>query len=122
MPDITQYRAADLDGDGRICGLGFTATPETVAADLTAQILALRDAGVLNGGQASALIRKIDQALKLRAAGKFAEAIGVLSNDFIPHVNSFMNSIPPVLTAEQGQPLIELAQVMIELIRVEMNA
>jgi len=25
MPDTQEYRAADLDGDGLICGLGFTA-------------------------------------------------------------------------------------------------
>jgi len=32
MPDTQEYRDADLDGDGLICGLGFTAVLTSAVA------------------------------------------------------------------------------------------
>jgi len=37
VPDTQDYRSADLDGDGLVCGLGFTAVLDDGLADGMAQ-------------------------------------------------------------------------------------
>ena len=96
-------------------------TPAAVAVDLKTHIADLLTQGTLKTGQANALTVKIDQALKLLGKGKYAETIAVL-NAFIGQVTDFINGTPPVLTAQQGQPLIDLAQAMIALITLQMSA
>jgi len=117
MPDTQPYRDADLDGDGKICGLGLTATPETVAAELRSAVAGLCDAGALNKGLCNALTVKIDQALKLLAKGKPGEAIEVVQG-FIDQVEGIT---PSHLTPEQATPLIERARILIALIEMGMG-
>lgn len=81
------------------------------AGELTAAVNTLRDAGVVNGGQANALSRKINQALNLVAKGNIADAILVLQG-FIQQVRD-LTEIDGVLTPVQAQPLIVWAQYII---------
>jgi len=120
VPDTPDYRAADLDHDGFICGVGFTADVGVVAADITEIVNGLFDAGVINSGQRNGLSRKIDQALTLRTKGKYVEAIDVLRG-FIQQVNDLV-ILDGVLTDAQAQPLVEAAEVMIALLEAEMTA
>jgi len=81
------------------------------AGELTTAVTTLRDAGVVNGGQANALSRKISQALNLVAKGKIADAILVLQG-FIQQVHDLIE-IDGVLTPVQAQALIAWAQYII---------
>jgi hypothetical protein len=118
IPDTEAYRAADLADLGSICFLGFTATPETVAEDLTEQITELYEDGVVNSGLRNSLIIKIDQAMSPLARGQHAEAMEVLQG-FIQQVDDLT---PAHLTAEQAAVLIEMAEVLMALIEMEMPA
>ncbi len=80
------------------------------AGEATAAVTALREAGVVNGGQANALTRKIDQALNLVAKGKTADAIVVLQG-FIRQVNDL--NVGGVLSPSQAQALIAWAQYIV---------
>jgi hypothetical protein len=113
MPDIAAYRQHDANNDGLICGVPFTTDAATVAADIGAVIDNLRASAVVNSGQATALQRKIDQALSLLAKGKNGAAIAVLE-DLIQQVEDLM--VDTVLTPEQGAELIDRAQVLIQLL------
>jgi hypothetical protein len=81
------------------------------AGELTAAVSSLLAAGVVNGGQANALTRKVDQALALVAKGKTADAILVLQG-FIQQVNDLTFS-DGVLSPAQAQALIAWAQYII---------
>lgn len=81
------------------------------AGELTTAVNALLTAGVVNGGQANALTRKINQALALVAKGNTAEAILVLQG-FIQQVRNLTN-IDGVLSQAQAQVLIVWAQYII---------
>jgi hypothetical protein len=81
------------------------------AGELTGAVNTLLEAGVVNGGQANALTRKINQALDLVAKGKAADAIVVLQG-LIQQVND-LASIDGVLSPPQAQSLIAWAQYMI---------
>lgn len=111
MPDVTAYRAHDHDGDGFICGIAFTADSPRLADDLKSVIVELDDEEVLNGGQANALTRKIDQALRLEERGRIAEAVAVLE-DFIQQVRDLTEA---VLDPAQAAELIARAEMLIEL-------
>jgi uncharacterized membrane protein (UPF0136 family) len=112
LPDLQAWRDADLDQDDLICRMGFTATPETVAADLISMVTALRDAGVLNQGLWTALTRKIDQAMALLDRSKPEEALQVLEG-FVQQVQGLT---PAHLTSEQAAPLLEGAEALMTLI------
>ncbi len=114
MPDVPTYRALDTDADGFICGLSFTASPSTVAGDIGHVIDDFLTSGIVNGGQANALMRKVDQALKLHEKDKDAAAISVLE-DFIQQLND-LTYVDHVLTPAQGDELITRAQILIELL------
>jgi hypothetical protein len=80
------------------------------AGELTAAVNALLASGVVNGGQANALTRKIDQALALVAKGRTADAQLVLQG-FVQQVNDLTND--GVLSPAEAQPLIAWAQYII---------
>jgi len=81
------------------------------AGELRAAVNTLLTSGVVNGGQANALTRKIDQAIGLVAKGKTADAIAVLQG-FIQQVND-LTSIDGVLTPTQAQALIAWAEYIV---------
>jgi hypothetical protein len=115
MPDVQAYRDADLDRDGRICGVVLY-SPAMVASRLTGGVSGLLSRAVLNTGQAAALTRKVEQAVKLLDKGNTAEAIEVLQ-EFIGQVNSLVwNDL--VLTEPQAAPLIAWAEILIALIEM----
>lgn len=104
---------APADGDPQdVSVVVYWADPTTVAADIGTTIDGLQAAGIVNGGQANALTRKIDQALKLLAKGKTTEAVAVLE-DFIQQVRDLSGA---VLSTAQAARLIAAAQYMIGLI------
>lgn len=74
-------------------------------------------AGVLNSGLRTALIRKVDQALSLVDRNRHVSAIAVL-HGFIQQVNDLT---PDHLTGKQAAVLIERAQTLIEDIEKYMN-
>jgi hypothetical protein len=112
IPDTRSYRDADSDGDGFICGLGLVGTSETVFDDVIGELETLLGYGVLNPGQGNSLISQLEQAEKKAEKGLYKVGINV-ANAFINHVNDLMAA--GVVAPEEGQPLIEMATVLIEL-------
>lgn len=66
----------------------------------------------VSGGVKNALTGKLDQVTKLLAKGKTADAVNVLSGDFVGQVNSLLAE--GKLTAEQAAALIGGAEAVIE--------
>ena len=110
--DILRLFAAADGAPQDVSVVAYWADATTVAADIGTLIDGLLSAGVVNGGQANALTKKIDQALKLQAKGKSAEAAAVLE-DFIQQVRDLTG---PVLSPQQATGLIDAAQYMIDLL------
>ena len=113
MPDVPSYREMDLDGDGTICGLGFSADLETVRSDLREKLTELSASGSLNGGQANALGARIQRAEALLAEGKAGAASNVLEA-FVLHVEALARG--GVLTPEDAAELAVRARILIDLI------
>lgn len=116
IPDVASYRNLDVDGNGRICDVPFTAVAAAaplIADELTSVIETLYDSGVVNDGQATALIDKINQALRQFGRKKYAGAIGVLEG-FLRQVRDL--AADGVLTPPQAESLIFRVQVMMEVI------
>ena len=74
----------------------------------------LNYSGILNQGQTNSLIVKLNSAKSKIQEGKFNTAINQLGA-FINQVNGFING--RILTIQQGQPLINLANSIIEVLR-----
>jgi hypothetical protein len=83
---------------------------EGASAEFSAGVKTLLDAGVVNGGQANALTRKISQAQALVAKGQTANAVIVLQG-LIRQLNDLMSS--GVLTTVQAQSLIAWVEYII---------
>lgn len=88
----------------------FWSTPGQYIGDLIAGIQDLQDAGVINGGNANALITKLEGALAKIDAGQPGPAVNKLEA-FVSQVQAFVNT--GKLTAAQGQPLIDGANAII---------
>lgn len=110
--DVLRLFAAADGAPQDVSVVVYWADATTVAADLGAVIDGLLAVGVVNGGQANALTKKIDHALQLLAKGKTNEAVAVLE-DFIQQVQDLTG---PVLSPDQAAELIGAAQYMIQLI------
>jgi ABC-type transporter Mla subunit MlaD len=82
---------------------------------LIEDIEALRDAGILNKGQANALIVKLETAIKNLDKGKANTALNEL-NAFINQVYAFVSA--GTLTPEEAQHLIDAANAISDQIRV----
>jgi hypothetical protein len=87
---------------------------EELLLQLIADVQALVDEGVLNNGQGNALIVKLLAALNQWGQGNVTAMIGQLGA-FINNVEAFMNA--RILTESQGQPLIDAANQIIDLLR-----
>jgi hypothetical protein len=77
LPDVAAYRDADIDGDGLICGLGFSSVEDFVAA-ARAGMDGL-DAFV-SSGRAGALKSKLESAIGKADSGDYAGAVKQLQN------------------------------------------
>lgn len=88
---------------GRTTAVFVQYEPETRIGFLIEDVQALVDAGVLNEGQGSSLIVKLEGAIDKLAKGQPNVAINKL-NAFINEVMSLIDE--GVLSPEQGQPLI----------------
>jgi len=88
----------------------MTITISAQIEDLIGDVEALRDAGILNDGQANSLIAKLEAALKKLEQGNTIPAVNIL-NAFINQVNDFVYE--GVLPPEVGQALIDAANDLI---------
>jgi hypothetical protein len=79
------------------------------------EIEALVAAGILNEGQANALIVKLENVIENLDKDKPKVALNNL-NAFINQVQDFINE--GVLTLEEGQPFIEATEAIIYQIRI----
>jgi hypothetical protein len=115
--DTPAYRAADVNGDGAVCDLPLLPPPDPsgLIAQIKSKITDLVSAGTLSSAKAKALLNILVDVQKQIDKGHFAEAADILQYDFIPKVQTSMAS--GLLSAVEGQALIELAQRAIELLR-----
>lgn len=96
---------------GTGCDVGsFEVDPAGQLATIRAQIEALVEGGVLNGGQGHALLGKLDRAAEALAAGDTAAAIRHLET-FVNQVEAFENA--RILTATEAQSLLDAARRLI---------
>ena len=111
MVAFTDNRNGNLD----IYVRGFIPTPAPTAEEqigsLMDEVEALLDAGSLNSGEARSLTSKLQNALDVLDRGNPTAAINQLQA-FIDEVQAFIEG--GVLTAAQGQPLIDAATAAIE--------
>ena len=108
VPDLPTYRAADLDGDGTICGLAF-ASAEDIGEDAVDDIDDLVPA-TLNGGQANALKTKIENAMAKADKGQFTAAINQMQS-FLTQLSDMVSS--GTLTPAQAAPFVAQANALI---------
>jgi len=101
-------------GRGELPGQPYTiayflltpSTPQQVAGGLIDAIKKLQTDGVLNAGNANALIAKVTNAIKSIDGGNAAAAVNQLQA-FISQVEAFIAA--GKLTAAEGEPLIDIA-------------
>ena len=88
-------------------------TPGEATEDLIGDVADLVTASVLNNGQGNALSAKLDAALQQLENGNTAAAINELQA-FINQMNAFINA--GTLSQSEGQPLIDAAQAIIDVL------
>jgi len=93
----------------------FEFAPQEMIRSLIAEVEALRDAGILNAGQANGLIVKLENAITRLDQGKAKTALNSL-NAFINQVYAFIAG--GVLSPDEGQALVEAADAISHQIRV----
>jgi probable HAF family extracellular repeat protein len=115
--------AAALNEMNQIVGTAMTAaeeshatlwrplTPVETIETIIAALDALKTDGSLNTGQAKSLINRLNLVTAMLNDGRTTAAVHLLES-FIREVQAFVNA--GVLTAEQGQPLIDAAQELID--------
>ncbi|MCH8034369.1 MAG: PKD domain-containing protein [Bacteroidetes bacterium] len=89
-------------------------TPAEAVQDLIDEVEDLLTAGVLNQGQGTALITQLNLALDKLDQGNITAAVNKL-NVFITLVSAFITA--GILSSAEGQPLIDLAQAIIDAIQ-----
>ncbi len=105
--DVVRLHAAANSAPQSVPVVVYDLDAAGAASELMSAVNTLLASGVVNGGQANALTRKIDQALALIAKDKIADAI-LLLQGFIQQVNDLTTD--GVLSPAEGQPLIAWAQ------------
>lgn len=105
LPDVETYRAADLDQDGLLCGMGFTPVAQ-VGDDAVDTV----DELPLNDGLTNALTKKIQNAIAKADAGHYQAAINQMEA-FINQLQTLVNNA--TLTEAQAAPLFEQADELI---------
>ena len=108
MPDLPAYRAADTNGDGKICDLPF-ATAEDIGEDAVDNIDDLVP-GTLNAGQANALKTKIENAIQKANKGQYGAAINQMQA-FLTQLSGMVAA--GTLTPAQAAPFIDQANALI---------
>jgi len=103
------YRSSDHDPV--IVGLELTTAAEV--HELIEDVQELVDEGMLNHGQGNALISKLENVLAKLAKGNTNAAANQL-DAFINQVEDFVSD--GILTAEQGDPLIKSAVLLVEVL------
>jgi hypothetical protein len=96
----------------------FEFAPQEMIRSLIEEIKYLNEAGILNDGQANALIVKLENAINNLDKDKANTALNNL-NAFVNQVYSFIDE--GVLTAQEGQSLIEAAEAIIYQVQVRYN-
>jgi len=91
-------------------------TTEAEIMELINDIQQLYDDGVLNQGQANALISKLENVLDKLAKGNSNAAANQLGA-FINQVEDFVSE--GILTAEQGDQLIKSATLLVEALNAQ---
>jgi len=86
-------------------------SPEDMLEDAAEQIIDMFNAGIINEGQSTALINKIDAAVKKLDQNKEHAAENIL-NSLINQIEAFIKS--GVLTQAEGQVLIDEIQLIID--------
>jgi len=108
-PNQSDFETFDLvindDGD--------SGAPELLIEDAVDQILDMVSEGKLNEGQAISLIQKLENAVKKLVDGKDNSAYNMLQS-FINQIEAFIKS--GALTFEEGQPLIDSARAIQDLL------
>jgi predicted extracellular nuclease len=100
------YRSSDHDP----VVIGLVMTTEQEVNELIDAVQALVDDGTLKKGRGKALVSKLENVLAKLAKEKFNAAANQL-NAFINQVEAFVNA--GILTAEQGDALIEAAAALV---------
>jgi hypothetical protein len=108
--DVLRLHTAANGGPQIVPVVVFWVDASGMADDLRMAVNDLLTAGVVNGGQANALTRKIAQAMNLLARGNNAGAVDVLQG-FVQQVHNF--AAAQVLTDTQAEQLTAWAQLMI---------
>lgn len=93
----------------------FEFAPQEMIRSLIEEVEALREAGILNNGQANALTVKLENAIISLDKGNANTALNNL-NAFMNQVQAFINA--GVLTPEEGQSLIAAAEAISHQIQV----
>ena len=114
---VSNWRGDPFDGIVQIAG--FNPSPEDLLEDLAAELLALADAGSLNGGTLNALTSKLENILAKIDQDNINAATNQLQA-FVNQVQALISS--GNLTAGQGQPLISAAHGVVEAISASVGS
>jgi YVTN family beta-propeller protein len=108
---------ARLTGFRQPADIAFFVPPtlEDLLEQLGLLVEGLEDDGSVNQGQARALLVKLATANEQLARGNVRPATNAL-NAFMNQVNAFMRGRRPVLTAAEGQQLLDAAQSIVDLL------
>lgn len=107
---------SDKDGGATVYSAVITVlSPQQALQTLIDDLNALKDAGVINQGQAISLIVKLQNAISSLNAGNTTSAVNKIQA-FTNQVEGFING--GNLTLEEGQPLLDKAQHIIDAIQL----
>jgi hypothetical protein len=115
LPDTPEYRAADANADGVICGVAFADAGE-IAEDAVDGLEELVP-DPLVGGQANSLLTKIQNAVAKAEKGQYQAAINQLQAFLGQLADLVANG---TMTAEQAAPFIGQAQGLITIWQAEL--
>jgi Secretion system C-terminal sorting domain/Beta-propeller repeat len=116
---VYHYRlfAFNMFGNSEYSNIAFdtamSSDPLEYISLLISMVNTLKSEGYLNQGQANSLIVKLNAAIQKIQQGKYNTASNQIGA-FINHVNAFING--GVLSPQQGEPLINIAEDVIELL------
>lgn len=116
---VYHYRvfAFNMFGNSEYSNVAFdtamSSDPLEYISLLISMVNTLKNEGYLNQGQANSLIVKLNAAIQKIQQGKYKTAANQVSA-FTNHVNAFING--GVLTSQQGEPLINIAEDVIGLL------
>ena len=89
-------------------------TPAEQVDETIDDVTDLIDEGTLSEGDTQGLLAKLGQIQRMIVDGRPVQAVVGQLTAFINEVGSLMNSDPPVLSASDGQVLIDATQALID--------